>query len=69
MIGASMNGPMSANSMMLGGERAHRRAVDAHERAGEPDVLATGQVLVEARAQRQQARDAAVDLDRARRTA
>ncbi len=37
--------------------------VHAHERAGEQDVLAAGQLLVEAGAEREQARDLAVDVD------
>jgi hypothetical protein len=38
---------------------------DAEERPGEPDVVAAREVLVEARAERQQARDVADDVDRA----
>ena len=48
-------------------ELADEPVVEAHERAGEQDVLAPAQVLVEPRAERQQARDVAVDLDRALR--
>ena len=48
---------------------AHEPVVEAHERAGQQDVLAAAQVLVEARAERQQARDVAVDLDRSPQTA
>ena len=40
------------------------RVLEAHERAGQADVVAAGELLVEAGAEGQQARDVAVDLDR-----
>ena len=69
LIGASMNWPMSANSTMPRQPLLDDRVVDAHERPGEEDVLAAGQLLVEAGAEGQQARDVAADLDDARPTA
>ncbi len=65
LIGASMNSPMSAKSTMPGQSLLHVPMRDAEERAGEPDVVAARQVGVEARAERQQARDVADDVDRA----
>ena len=50
--------------MIPGAAGGHLAAVDAQERAREPDVLAAGQLLVEAGAEGQQARDLAVDVDR-----
>ena len=60
-----MNSPSSAYSMIDGSELAGHRVVEAEERAAEQDVVAPGQLLVEAGAERQQPGDVAVDVDHA----
>ena len=63
LIGASMNWPMSAKSMIPCIRRRHLRVLDPQERPGQADVVATGQLLVEAGAQGEQARHQPVDVD------
>ena len=63
LTGASMNWPMSANSMIDGVSEVHLRLRDAQERAGEVDVVATGQVHLEPRAERQERRHPALGHD------
>ena len=60
-----MNWPRSAYSTIEGSSSRTSKIIEAHERAGEEDVLSAAEVLVEARAEREQAGDVAVDLDRA----
>ena len=62
-----MNWPSSAYSMIDGRSCADDVVVEAQERASEQDVLAAGQLLVEAGAEGQQAGDMAADVDRALR--
>ena len=65
MSGASMKAPMSANSMMSSRARLHLPVGDAQQRAGQRDVLAARQVLVEAGLEAEQRGDVAVDRDHA----
>ncbi len=58
-----MNGPISANSMIDGVELGHLVGIDPEERADEVDVVATGQLHLEARAEGQQGRDPTVGHD------
>ena len=52
-----MNAPMSANSMMPGRQRVHLVLRDAEEGAGEVDIVAAGQVHLEAGPEGQQGGD------------
>ena len=60
-----MKAPMLANWMMPGVISCHDLLVDAHERTREGDVLATGQLGVEAGIEGEQRGDMTVDLDHA----
>ena len=60
-----MNSPSSAYCDDRRQELAGHRVVEPEERAAEQDVVPPGQLLVEAGAERQQARDVPVDVDRA----
>ena len=60
-----MKSPSSAYSMIDGRSSRVTSIVETEERAAEQDVVATGQVLVEAGTQGQQAGHVADDVDRA----
>ena len=63
--GASMKSPRSAYSMIDGSSSRVTRVVEPEERATEQDVVAPGEVLVEAGAEGQQAGHVTADVDRA----